>query len=167
MKIVNFRDKKHVILSRRLMKISKKNLITNKRKCPVVFAVGSERSSVAPAQPERPPPPLPPPRCPNSGVWQWETPLNIGNLMIMNTPNPLPLLLNANSLNLEYQLYELIIKRSKACSAFLKRNLRRKQTTNTWSVNFDNDRQCIEYWKNKENMDLQVLNSAYCPKVSH
>ncbi|XP_051161898.1 glucose transporter type 1 isoform X2 [Leptopilina boulardi] len=33
-----------------------------------VFAAGSERSSVAPAQPERPPPPLPPPRCPNSGV---------------------------------------------------------------------------------------------------
>lgn len=34
----------------------------------VVFAAGSERSSVAPAQPERPPPPLPPPRFPNSGV---------------------------------------------------------------------------------------------------
>ncbi|XP_014484169.1 PREDICTED: glucose transporter type 1 isoform X3 [Dinoponera quadriceps] len=33
-----------------------------------VFAAGSERSSVAPAQPERPPPPLPPPRFPNSGV---------------------------------------------------------------------------------------------------
>ncbi|XP_046435446.1 glucose transporter type 1 isoform X2 [Neodiprion pinetum] len=29
---------------------------------------GSERSSIAPAQPERPPPPLPPPRFPNSGV---------------------------------------------------------------------------------------------------
>ncbi|KAL2747763.1 glucose transporter type 1 isoform X10 [Vespula maculifrons] len=34
----------------------------------IVFAAGSERSSVAPAQPERPPPPLPPPRFPNSGV---------------------------------------------------------------------------------------------------
>ncbi|XP_043261922.1 glucose transporter type 1 isoform X8 [Colletes gigas] len=33
-----------------------------------VFAAGSERSSGAPAQPERPPPPLPPPRFPNSGV---------------------------------------------------------------------------------------------------
>ncbi|XP_048506891.1 glucose transporter type 1 isoform X6 [Athalia rosae] len=33
-----------------------------------VFAAGSERSSIAPAQPERPPPPLPPPRFPNSGV---------------------------------------------------------------------------------------------------
>ncbi|XP_044577738.1 glucose transporter type 1 isoform X2 [Cotesia glomerata] len=33
-----------------------------------VFAAGSERSSIAPAQPERAPPPLPPPRFPNSGV---------------------------------------------------------------------------------------------------
>lgn len=49
-----------------------------------VFAAGSERSSVAPAQPERPPPPLPPPRFPNSGVWQWETaPLNIGKIVIL------------------------------------------------------------------------------------
>nr|KAF7409373.1 hypothetical protein H0235_014225 [Vespula pensylvanica] len=49
---------------------TKKNLRDNDPA--VVFAAGSERSSVAPAQPERPPPPLPPPRFPNSGNQLYE-----------------------------------------------------------------------------------------------
>lgn len=79
--------------------------------------------------------------------------------MIMNTPNPLPLLLNVNSLTLEYQLYEIIIQRSKACATFLKKSLRRKAADNLenlenlenpenfgWSIaNFESDRSCREY----------------------
>lgn len=104
----------------------------------VVFAAGSERSSIAPAQPERAPPPLPPPRFPNSGVWQWETPLNIGNFMIINTP--IPLLLSTNSLTLENHLYELITERSKACAAFLRNSLRRAASnanTIQWNINVE------------------------------
>lgn len=117
-----------------------------------MFAAGSERSSGAPAQPERPPPPLPPPRFPNSGVWQWETaPLNIGNLVIMNTSIPLPLLFTTNSLTLENQLYEIITERSKACAAFLRNSLRRAvnaTTTIGWSVteNFESNVSCNHAW---------------------
>lgn len=118
-----------------------------------MFAAGSERSSGAPAQPERPPPPLPPPRFPNSGVWQWETaPLNIGNLVIMNASIPLPLLLTTNSLTLENQLYEIITERSKACAAFLRNSLRRavNATTVSWSVaeNFESNVSCNHAWFN-------------------
>lgn len=123
-----------------------------------MFAAGSERSSIAPAQPERAPPPLPPPRFPNSGVWQWETPLNIGNFMIMSTP--IPLLMSTNSLTIENHLYEIITERSKACAAFLRNSLRRatnSTTNNRWNVqdnvvmsstNNNNGQLRISFWKN-------------------
>lgn len=116
-----------------------------------MFAAGSERSSGAPAQPERPPPPLPPPRFQNNGVWQWETaPLNTGNLVIINASIPLPLLFTTNSFMLESQLYELVTERSQACAAFLQKSLHRaiNGTTIGWSVtdNYQSNVTCNSAW---------------------
>ena len=70
--------------------------------------------------------------------------------MIMNTPNPLPLLLSANSLTLEYQLYRIIIQRSQACATFIKKSFGRKAAENNaenfgWSITFESERHCTEY----------------------
>lgn len=78
----------------------------------------------------RPPPPLPPPRFPNSAVWQWET-LNIGNFTVAAPlPLPLPLLpfLAAPGLTLEGHLANIIYRRGKACATYLRHSIKKPAT---------------------------------------
>lgn len=93
----------------------------------VLSTAASEHSSRGGDVGVRPPPPLPPPRFPNSAVWQWET-LNIGNFTVAAPlPLPLPLLpfLSAPGLALEGHLTDIICRRGKACVSYLRHSIKR------------------------------------------
>lgn len=78
------------------------------------FQAGSERSSRAGDTVSSQPPPLPPPRFPNSAVWQWDT-LDIATFSL-----PLTVI--------EDHLVDLIVERSKACASYLRQSLKRTDT---------------------------------------
>lgn len=106
--------------------------------CDVIslISAASERSSRELVPAVRPPPPLPPPRFPNSAVWQWET-LNIGN-----SSASAPLLLLAVP-GVQGQLYELILHCGKACVLYLQHSLHQschwEETEQTKEVKMIND----------------------------
>lgn len=100
----------------------------------VLSTAASEHSSRGGDVGVRPPPPLPPPRFPNSAVWQWET-LNIGNFTVAAPlPLPLPLLpfLSAPGLALEGHLTDIICRRGKACVSYLRHSIKRTSSGDDW-----------------------------------